>query len=202
MAIQTYADLKASIASWLNRSDLSGVIPDLISIAEANLNRDLDNIRSMETKVTLSTVAGVSSVALPTDMLEMKRLQLVSNPNQVLVYMSADELSATYVDGQQDRPVNFAAIGGNLELGPIPDNVYSLELTYFQKLPALSDANQTNWLITAWPDAYLWGALCAAQPFLGNDARIGTFQAMYANAVKGINGVDWFSGSTMRVKTR
>jgi hypothetical protein len=39
MAISTYTDLKTSIASWLNRDDLTSVIPDFISLAEAGINR-------------------------------------------------------------------------------------------------------------------------------------------------------------------
>ena len=33
MAISTYAELKTSIASWLDRSDLTDVIPDFISFS-------------------------------------------------------------------------------------------------------------------------------------------------------------------------
>jgi hypothetical protein len=202
MAIQTFSDLQASVATWLNRSDLSATIPDFIAIAEANLNRDLDNSRSMETKTTLATVQGVSTVALPTDMLEMKRLQLLASPNAVLKYLSADEIAADYSNGTTGQPAVFAVIGANLELAPVPDSVYSLELAYFQKIPALSNANPTNWLLTAWPDAYLWGSLCAAQPFLMNDSRVPLFEALYKKTVEAINGVDWYSGSTMRVKVK
>ena len=40
MAITTYAELKSSIANWLNRDDLTSVIPDFISLTEAGINRD------------------------------------------------------------------------------------------------------------------------------------------------------------------
>jgi len=36
MALTTYTELKASIADWLNRSDLTAAIPDFISLAEAD----------------------------------------------------------------------------------------------------------------------------------------------------------------------
>ena len=41
MAITTYAELKTAIANWLNREDLTSVIPDFISLAEADFNRKL-----------------------------------------------------------------------------------------------------------------------------------------------------------------
>ena len=43
MALTTYTELKAAIADWLNRSDLTSQIPDFITLAEAEMawtNRD------------------------------------------------------------------------------------------------------------------------------------------------------------------
>ena len=41
MALTTYAELKTSIGDWLNRADLTAVIPDFISLAEAQIERTL-----------------------------------------------------------------------------------------------------------------------------------------------------------------
>lgn len=201
-SISSYSALKTAVAAWLNRTDLTDRIPDFISLGEAKLNSDLDNIRSMEAKNTLYTTAGVSYVGLPVDLLEIKRVQVLDSFNQVLEYRSPDELSADYESNQTGRPAVFTVVGGNMELAPIPDAVYAVELTYFQRLAALSDTNTTNWLLTSWPNAYLYAALVAAQPFIMADPRLATFEALYKQAVQGINNIDWFSGSTMRVRAR
>lgn len=201
MSITSYSELQASVASWLNRGDLSANIPDFITLAEAQLSTDLKT-RSMENKVTLSTVAGTKTVALPTDMLEMRRLQVVGTYNQPLSYRSPDELSIDYAANGSGQPVVFTVVGGNLELAPIPDSVYSLELTYQQRIPALSGSNTTNWLLTNWPNAYLYASLMASAPFIMNDARLATWAQLYQQAVDGINSVDWYSGSTMKVRSR
>jgi hypothetical protein len=201
MSITNYAELQASVASWLNRNDLSANIPDFITMAEAQLSTDLKT-RSMEAKVTLSTVAGTKTVALPTDMLEMRRIQVVGTYNQPLSYRSPDELSIDYAANGSGQPVVFTVVGGNVELAPIPDAVYSLELTYQQRIPALSDASQTNWLLNNWPNAYLYAALLAATPFIMNDERLPVWASLYEKAIDSINGVDWYSGSTMKVRSR
>ncbi|MBV4459176.1 hypothetical protein KVG96_14545 [Pseudomonas sp. COR58] len=201
MSITTYAELQASVASWLNRSDLSAIIPDLITLAETQLNIDL-NARSMEARTTLATVAGTETVTLPTDMLDMRRLQVVGTYNQPLSYRSPDEIGIDYAANTSGQPVVFTVIGGQLELGPTPDAVYSLELIYKQRLPALSDTNTSNWLLASWPNAYLYASLLAAMPFLMNDARLATWGQLYQQAVDGINGIDWYSGSTMKVIAR
>ena len=53
MAITTYAELKSSIANWLNRDDLTAVIPDFIALAEAQIARDIRHWRQ-EKRVTTS----------------------------------------------------------------------------------------------------------------------------------------------------
>lgn len=202
MALATYTDLQTSVAGWLNRPDLTAQIPDFITLAETRLNRDLDNARAMETKVTLTTPSdGSNTVAAPADLLEMQRLLLLDSQNVVLQYLTPDEFAARHASNRSGRPEDFTVTGGSIELGPTPDAAYTLQLSYFQKLPSLA-ANGSNWLLSAWPDAYLWATLCAAQPFLMNDGRLPTFERLYAQAVQSINSVEWYSGTTMRVKAR
>lgn len=100
------------------------------------------------------------------------------------------------------QPIVFTVVGSNLELAPIPDAVYSLELTYQQRIPSLSVGSPTNWLLTSWPNAYLYAALLAATPFIMNDARIAVWAQLYSQTIESINGVDWYSGSTMKVRSR
>lgn len=202
MAISTYSDLQASLANWLHRGDLDALIPDFIALAEAKMSSDLES-RQMEARTTLTCTAGNAYVTLPTDMLEMRRLSISStDPVQVLSYRTPDELQADYPYSTTGRPVVFGVVGKQLQLAPIPDSAYTLELTYLQAIPVLSVANPTNWVLQSWPNAYLYGALCAAQPYLVNDERAAMFQALYKEAVDGINSIDWYSGTTMKVRAR
>ena len=41
MAITTYSELQSAVADWLNRDDLTSVIPNFIELAEADLTRNL-----------------------------------------------------------------------------------------------------------------------------------------------------------------
>lgn len=201
MAITDYASLQTSVANWLHRTDLTSLIPDFIALAESKLSSDIDS-RSMETRVNLTTTANNAYVTLPTDMLEMRRLQVVTSYNVTLQYRTPDEIAQEFPTNQTGTPTCFAVVGGQIQLAPIPDSAYTLELVYVQRIPALSNTNTTNWLVTNWPNAYLYGALCAAQPYIANDARLPTFQALYQEAVNGINNIDWYSGSTMRVRAK
>lgn len=205
MALANYTDLQASVASWLHRTDLTALIPDFISMAEAKMNGDL-NARSMDTRTTLTCVPGATVaaryVALPTDMVEMRRLTLMTEPAIVLEYLSPDQILA---ESQylltSGPPVKFTVIGSNIELAPPPDSAYDLEIIYKQRVPALA-SNATNWVLTQNPNAYLFGALLASVPYTQNQANYELWKGEYVKAVDDINSIDWHSGSTPRVKAR
>ena len=55
---------------------------------------------------------------------------------------------------------------------PAPTADVDLLLTYYAKIPALSDTITTNWLLTKSPDLYLYSALLEATPYLKNDERL------------------------------
>ena len=88
MALGTYSDLQTSIANWLHRADLSSVIPDFISLCEADFNARL-RLSNMETRTT--TTLSDDYLALPTGFRELRRMQLNTNPATVLRYITGPE---------------------------------------------------------------------------------------------------------------
>ncbi len=48
MAITSYSTLQTSIGDWLNRADLTAVIPDFITLAEAQFNRNIRHRKMVE----------------------------------------------------------------------------------------------------------------------------------------------------------
>ena len=67
MAITNYGELKSAISDFLNRSDLTSVIPTFIDFAEAEFNRIL-RIRQMVARAEAVIDARFSAV--PADFLE------------------------------------------------------------------------------------------------------------------------------------
>ena len=182
MALTTYAELKTSIGDWLNRSDLTAAIPDFISLAEAQIERTL-RTRQMIVRANASFDAEYGAV--PSDFLETKSLKLTStNPQTPLEFLSIDALDnkASEYTGS-GKPRFFGVVGGQFRIVPTPDATYTTELTYYAKLTKLSSSVATNWLLTANPDIYLYGALLQAAPYLQDDARIQTWATLYERAL-------------------
>ena len=89
MAISNYAGLKTAIASWLDRTDLTDIIPDFIALAETRHKRDF-KIRRMETRVTTNTIAGSEFYTLPDDYVAMRNIKLNTDPKTPLDYLTPE----------------------------------------------------------------------------------------------------------------
>lgn len=170
MALSTYTELKAAIADWLERTDLTSQIVDFITLAEAEFNRTL-LVPEREDAVT-SVISG-ATVTLPTDFHALRSIYIDADPKVFLQQMSLAELRTTYSANATGKPQNFALQSGNeLVLAPSPDASYSLILNYYKTIPALSGSVATNWLLTSHPDIYLFASLLQAGDFLADDPRI------------------------------
>lgn len=201
MALTTYSELQTAIANWLDRSDLSSRIPEFIALAEARFGREL-RTREMETRSTASTTAGDRTYGLPAGYVQMRNIQLNTDPIQPLDYLSPEMMDRLWAGSKSGRPKAYTIIGDELHLGPAPDIVYTIEMVYYKRVTALSGSNTSNWMLTNNPDVYLYGALLEAEPYLHNDTRIAVWLSAYKEAINNIqdaDGRDRFSGSALRV---
>ncbi len=183
MALTSYSELKSSIADWLNRGDLTAVIPDFISLAEAQMERKLPTQKMVKrANATIDTPFS----AIPSDLLSVKSLVLTSTaPVQPLVFLTEDELDAKkYVYRTTGKPLYFALVGNQIEVLPAPDTGYTAEVTYVATLPKLSDSNTSNWVLARHPDVYLYGSLLQAAPYLRDDERVGLWSSQYQAAIE------------------
>ena len=195
MALSNYTELQASVADFLNRSDLTSVIPDFVTMAEADLNRTL-RVREMSVR----TQAPINSqyVKLPVDFLGMRNIDLLTDPVTPMTYKNLQNLDIHRAGDATGKPIYYSIIQNNIEFAPAPDGDYTIEIVYYQKVPPLS-ANTTNWLLDAHPDAYLYGTLQHSAPYLQSDERVGIWAGKYQQIIEQIITSDErakFSGST------
>ena len=106
--ITDYSSLKTTLATWMHRSDLTAQIPDFIALAEAKFSTDLD-ARDMEARVVLTLTPGDAYLDLPADMLEMRRLMVLTNPTQTLKYATPDQIAAQILTRYRGQTVGLLA---------------------------------------------------------------------------------------------
>ena len=188
--ISTYAELQTAVTNWLRRggdSDLVTRAPELIILCEARFNRDLRH-PSMLSQTDLTLTAGTPTIALPTDYLQTRALVTQTNPKRILRYVTPTQLDTNWPIGSTGIPTEYTIIGANIKLGKTPDSAYTLEHTYYKRITALSDSDTSNWILASHPDAYLYGALMQAAPYMSDDERIQTWGSFLKAAIDGMNG--------------
>lgn len=197
-AITDYASLQTAVADFLHRDDLTSQIQDFIAIAETHLDADI-SAREMDTRIPISFTANNAYTAVPVGMLDIRRLSIQTDPIRVLKYASPDEITADYPYSTTGTPMVFAIIGEEIQVAPIPDTAYTGEVVYRKSIPRLA-TNLTNWLITKYPHVYLYGTLLMAEFYVEDQDKFAMIVAAYQKAVDGINSIEWYSGSTLRVR--
>jgi hypothetical protein len=181
----TWAELKASLANWLARDDLSQAeIPEAIALAERRFQRE---IVAPEREATATLVTTAEAIDLPADLWGIRAAFLDTDPRTALEPMTLAALRNVHRAAATGRPQNYAVRGEQLVLGPAPDTGYDLVLTYVQTIPALGDAQPSNWLLADHPDVYLNGALAELHALLRDAEGMALHEARLHAAIDSIN---------------
>jgi len=172
MAIATYSDLKAAIADFIARGDLTSVIPDFIHLAEARLGRA---VRALEMQATATTALASGAAAVPVDYQEWISCRWVGTRTQDLAYVEPDCPEWRFRYRPNGDPQMFTIIAGNIEVRPSAAG--DVKLYYYKTLisDALSDSNPDNWLLTKCPDMYLYTSIAEFHLYMKDDQRAAQF---------------------------
>ncbi len=208
MALDTYANLQTAIANELARSDLTSYIPDWITLAEGEANVKI-YCRLMDQRATATvdtTTAEPEYISLPSDFMVMKWIRLPNvSGKPKLEFMTPTQIDeyTTYIGNATGQPEFFTVFGDEMQLAPVPDSNYTLEMLYRKNVPPLA-TNSTNWLLTNYPQYYLYASLKHSAPFLKDDNRIVLWKALADEAVEDIKNENisaQFSAGPVTIRT-
>ena len=204
MALSTYTELKASIANWLNRSDLTTEISDdFIKLVEADYNSKLRIRKMIESKTEYSITA--ETVALPTGFLQVRDFYIVSGSSKYsLTYMTPTQMDQTKAGSTSGRPLRYTILGDNFRFAPSPDTSYTATINYYKAIDALSDSNTSNYILANHPGIYLYGSLYHAANFLGGiePAKLQNWFQLYTTGMERVernDREDQWSGSPLKI---
>lgn len=187
MALDTYAGLKTAIAAWAIRTgdvQFEAQVPDFITLAEKRFNRTL-RVGGME-KVATLTPDGTGAVILPADYLEYRSVSPgVAGYGEMEMVDPGAEIGGYEGGGVGQR---FSISGNVLQTYPSANG--GITISYFAKVPALSDAAPTNWLLDKAPDLYLYGSLLEAAPYMEEDNRAQLWKTYYDTAMMDLKSDD------------
>ncbi len=160
MATDTYAELQTSVAAWLHRDDLNARIPQFIEFATARFTQML-RVPQMEQIATTTMTAEWTE--LPVDFVTIRYIEL--SDGKRLRHATPEEFALEVQGNTRPSPPIYMIGDMSFRVYPTPSST-AVEILYYKEIPALVNANDTNWLLTSFPNAYLAAALAEGFDFL------------------------------------
>ena len=189
----TYGELKTLLAGYLHRKDLTAMIPNFVTLAQARLNHDIRHIM-MNGASSIQAIAGTANITLPSDFLHFVRLQVPNAGGYRSLRQQTLEQNATFNEsygGGTGVPRYYAIVNMRLaELAPTPEESVTLTCVYRRRLAAFSGDTATDDILTAFPNAYVYAAMVEATPYIQSDTRLGLWKALYDEEMMRIDDVN------------
>ncbi|QDH50431.1 hypothetical protein [Caulobacter phage KcrB] len=198
----TFETLKGDVLRYMERSDnvsldptFAEQLPRLINLAERRIAREL-KVQGFINVVNGALIEGQSVIPKPDRWRDTISINIgtgdENNTRKTLLTRSYEYLRSYWPDNTATgEPVFYGDYNyNNWLIAPSADAAYPFEVLYYELPPLLDEAVQTNWLTENAPQLILYGTLLEATPFLKNDDRIPTWQAMYDRAAAMLNGED------------
>jgi hypothetical protein len=190
MAFSNYTELQAEIVALANRTgdtEFAALVPGFITQVEMALNNGTETTsalrtREMETSASISMTDGVGS--LPNNYLEF--IRVVGANGDVLEPAASTWAFRAHRD-IAGTPQDFVIEGLNIKTFPISTETITMQ--FYTVIPPLA-SNSTNWLLTKYPNIYLYGSLMFAELAQENDQRAATYSQVFQQSVGGLSNSD------------
>lgn len=199
-----YAEFKTTVADWLNKSNLNGMIPALIRYGQEMLEADL-KLDSMIVVQNIDLASGAESFLEPDRFLEMVTARLISDSDSHIKYDPLQKkewkffVDNLYPEVSAGLPLYYSranivettdaslpdtgitALSARSFVFEKPtDADYILEYQFYRKEAEFTTASSTNWWLANAEEALLHAVLVKASVYLANDdPRIDVWLAGY-----------------------
>ena len=191
--VLTYDSLTSTVLQYLERQDSAVVnaIPTFITLAEFEIAEQIKTLGQLQIVESTMTL-GNPVIQKPARWRKTVSMNvLVDGKKQPVLLRKYEYLKNYWPDATQvAAPAYYADTDwDHWYLAPTPDQNYTFEVLYYERIAPLSSTNQTNWITQNAPNAMLFGTLLQAMPFLKNDQRQ-IFQQKYTESIQALKAED------------
>lgn len=169
--------LRNTIRDRAARPDLSdSLINGFVTQAEGDIRRDIRVHRLMEKWVDLTANVTIGAAVLPADFKSARSVQLDGCPIHPVSIHTRTK--------RKGKPTGYFLSGDKLVLVPPPcESGGKVNLIYYSLVPALTDENQTNWLLDNFPNVYTHAVLARAYQWLQDPNGAAEETTLYGQAL-------------------
>ena len=206
-------DYNAIIALALAYSDRAGDteavanMDNFLLIVEARANRAF-RVGDMSARATIDlTLAATDQeyFGLPTDFGGLRDLEYNDGGGSraTFHYISPEQMNSYHTDNKTGTLLYYTLIANQLHIYPVSSGVGTLEIVYYQRVPALTSLATTNWLGDDNPDCYTFGLITEINAFVKDKEASALWDARFKESLAEIDQDDaserW-SGTSLQTR--
>lgn len=192
----TYLEIVAAALAYADRQDIevADSIDTFILLAEAKMNRLLKT-RKQSARIYTPTVINQEYYSFPPDYAGLRDIQLNSaisseeHSSAPMSYLNPEQFNL-----QRNKPYGgklyYSVIADQIQIFPKQDAGKSLEIVYYQKVPALNEFEDFNWMSLDNPDVYVAGVVAEIESFVKNYEVAKLWNARMVQAINEIDNSD------------
>jgi hypothetical protein len=201
-------EIRTAAQAYCDRYDaeLVEAMPSFVKVVEGKINNALrTGDQSIRAQIYLER--DNEYYGLPEDWGGARDVEILHEGQQhgrTLTYLSPEEMNK--VSRKQERGRHrhnyYTIIADQIQVAPPSDNEI-LEIVYYQRLPALKNDDDSNWLTFKNPDAYIFGLCTEISAFAKDVAAYETYKNRFAESMIDITMEDQvtrWSGPALRVQ--
>ena len=201
-----FKDIKDTAQAYVDRYDeeLVKVIPAFTRIVEGKINNALKTgEQSVRGQIWLER--DQEYYGLPSDWGGFRDVEIIQDGQKVgrtLTYLAPEEMNKlNRRDEGRKRHNYYTVIANQIQVAPPTDNEV-LEVVYYQRLPALVNDTDANWLTEKNPDAYVFGLCAEISAFAKDEISFQVYDMRFKETLGQITQDDQvtrWSGPSLRV---
>ena len=201
MTRKELADVAVAYADRYTDAEVLANMDSIFKFAEARMSRVMRN-REMSTRLVVPIVDGQEYYTLPADYAGMRDVlyRTTAGATQSLEFLTPMQISARR---NQTGGLYYCIKGTDLQITSTLTSG-QLEMLYYQRVPALVNDSDTNWLSAAHPDIYRAGLQAQIEAFAKNDDRAILFDQELTRAFGEIAdraAKDTWAGAPQQIRT-
>ena len=204
-----YKDIVTAAQAYTDRYDeeLVAAIPAFTKVVEGKINNAL-RTGDQSVRAQIWLLRNQEYYGLPSDWGGARDVEILKDGTKTggrtLTYLAPEEMNKLSRSPGRPYPRHnyYTIIANQIQVAPPTDNEV-LEIVYHQRLPALVNDEDTNWLTIKNPDAYIFGLCTEISAFAKDAVSYETYKLRFAEAMADITMEDQitrWSGPALRVQ--
>jgi len=181
-------NLIKAVIDQSHRDDLNLKMSDFLTLTEQEIESNpIQALKLSSGEISTDLTASTASrfLSLPSGFSSSRKFSITIQDNEYVIrYVTPNKM---HVRPDTGVPLNFTIRANQIEFDILPDDTYTLTVTYFQEFTPLVNPTDTNIVLTKYPSIYLYGMLRQAFVYSQDSEQESKYSALFFSAIDSAN---------------